>query len=51
MPSSLELARRHERVIASLISHRLPLAEGVEAYRSFAAREPGWTKVVLLPGT
>jgi threonine dehydrogenase-like Zn-dependent dehydrogenase len=49
MPASLELAARHEALIATLISHRLPLSEGVRAYRSFAAREPGWNKVVLLP--
>ncbi|MDH3270530.1 MAG: alcohol dehydrogenase catalytic domain-containing protein [Gemmatimonadota bacterium] len=49
MPASLELALRNADLIASLISHRLPLSEGVEAYRRFAAREPGWNKVVLLP--
>lgn len=50
MPASLELAGRHADLIGTLISHRLPLSEGVAAYRSFAAREPGWNKVVLLPG-
>lgn len=50
MPDSLELAVRDADLIGTLISHRLPLAEGVEAYRRFAAREPGWNKVVLLPG-
>ena len=49
MPASLELAARDAELIGSLISHRLPLAEGVEAYRRFAAREPGWNKVVLSP--
>lgn len=49
MPASLELAGRDEALIATLVSHRLPLAEGVEAYRRFADREPGWTKVVLVP--
>src|SRR5690606_8370884 len=49
MPRALELARRDEALIAPLISHRLPLSEGVDAYRSFADRRPGWTKVVLLP--
>ncbi len=49
MPSSLEVAKRDHALIATLISHRLPLSEGVEAYRRFAAREEGWAKVVLLP--
>lgn len=50
MPASLELAMRDRKLIATLISHRLPLSQGVDAYRRFAAREPGWNKVVLLPG-
>lgn len=50
LPASLELAARHERLIATLISHRLPLSAGVDAYRRFGAREEGWTKVVLEPG-
>lgn len=49
MPASLELAEREADRIATLISHRLPLASGVEAYRRFGAREPGWNKVLLLP--
>lgn len=49
MPRALELARREERLVGSLISHRLPLSEGVDAYRSFADRRPGWNKVVLIP--
>jgi threonine dehydrogenase-like Zn-dependent dehydrogenase len=50
MPASLALAAKDAAMIASLVSHRLPLAEGVEAYRRFAAQEPGWNKIVLLPG-
>ena len=50
MPASLELAAREADLLGSLVSHRLPLEDGVEAYRRFAAREPGWNKVVLLPG-
>lgn len=49
MPASLVLAEKESERIGRLISHRLPLSEGVEAYRRFAAREPGWTKVVLTP--
>jgi threonine dehydrogenase-like Zn-dependent dehydrogenase len=49
MPASLELAAREADLLGTLISHRLPLSEGVEAYRHFAARDPGWNKVVLTP--
>jgi threonine dehydrogenase-like Zn-dependent dehydrogenase len=49
MPESLEMAARDEPLLATLVSHRLPLSDGVDAYRSFAAREAGWTKVVLHP--
>ncbi len=50
MPAALRLAERDMALISELISHRLPLSQGVEAYRSFAAREEGWSKVVLTPG-
>lgn len=49
LPRSLEIARRDQELVSTLISHRLPLEQGVEAYRRFAAREAGWTKVVLMP--
>jgi len=49
MPASLAWAERDQALIATLVSHRLPLSEGVAAYRRFAAREEGWIKVVLLP--
>lgn len=49
LPASLELGARDEALLGALISHRLPLSEGVAAYRSFGAREEGWAKVVLLP--
>jgi threonine dehydrogenase-like Zn-dependent dehydrogenase len=49
LPGSLEMAGRDATLIGTLVSHRLPLTEGVEAYRRFAAREPGWNKVVLKP--
>jgi threonine dehydrogenase-like Zn-dependent dehydrogenase len=49
MPAALDTAMRDADLLARLISHRLPLSQGVEAYRRFAAREPGWTKVVLQP--
>ena len=34
----------------STISHRMPLSAGPEAYRLFAGREDGVSKVVLDPG-
>ncbi|HSG08128.1 MAG TPA: alcohol dehydrogenase catalytic domain-containing protein [Longimicrobiales bacterium] len=49
MEASLALAARDQHRIGTLISHRLPLSEGVAAYARFAAREEGWTKVVLRP--
>jgi len=49
MPASLAIAQRDTALLSTLITQRLPLSEGVEAYRRFAAREPGWTKVVLTP--
>jgi threonine dehydrogenase-like Zn-dependent dehydrogenase len=47
--ASLALAARDSVLIGTLVSHRLPLSEGVDAYRRFAAREEGWNKVVLTP--
>jgi threonine dehydrogenase-like Zn-dependent dehydrogenase len=51
LPAALELARRDAQLLADLISHRLPLAEGVGAYRRIASREEGWAKVVLTTAT
>lgn len=50
LPASLLLAQRDAELIETLISHRLPLSQGVAAYRMFAERHEGCTKVVLLPG-
>jgi len=49
LPAALDLAQRDATLLAELISHRLPLSEGVAAYRRVAAREEGWAKVVLVP--
>lgn len=49
LPASLRSAQRDADLIGALISHRLPLSEGVEAYRMFAERREGCTKVVLMP--
>lgn len=35
---------------AQIISHRLKLDEGPDAYKHFDERDNGWTKVVLKPG-
>jgi len=48
LPLALELAAREASLITTLISHRLPLDAGVDAYRRLAAREEGWAKVVLV---
>jgi threonine dehydrogenase-like Zn-dependent dehydrogenase len=49
LPSALQFASIEYELLQSLISHRLPLSEGPEAYRRFGAREPGWLKVLLTP--
>lgn len=49
LPGSLAMAAREADLLAGLISHRLPLARGPEAYRKFADRQEGWTKVVFVP--
>jgi len=45
----LEVVERRSEVLAAVVSHRLPLAEGVDGYRLFAQRRDGCTKVVLYP--
>ncbi len=51
LPEALALAEREAALLARMITHRLPLAAGVDAYRRLAAREEGWGKVVLgVPG-
>lgn len=49
LPAALELAQRESKLLSSMISHRLPLAGGVDAYRRFAARDAGWAKVLFTP--
>jgi threonine dehydrogenase-like Zn-dependent dehydrogenase len=49
LPEALAMAARDGKLLAELISHRLPLADGVDAYRHLAARDEGWAKVVLVP--
>jgi 2-desacetyl-2-hydroxyethyl bacteriochlorophyllide A dehydrogenase len=49
LPEALAMAGDEAELLAGLISHRLPLDDGVEAYRRFGAREAGWHKVVFRP--
>ena len=35
--------------LAAIVSHRMPLEEGEDAYRLFAVRRDGCTKVLLIP--
>lgn len=49
LPEALRFARRESSLLRTLISHRMPLDEGKEAYRMFSERRDGWTKVLLLP--
>ena len=39
----------HQYDIASIISHRFPLAEGAAAYRIFDKKEDNCLKAVLIP--
>lgn len=49
MERLLPLVRSHRYPLRDVISHRLPLADGVEGYRLFAQRRDDCTKVVLAP--
>ena len=46
----LEVVRRRSDELATIVSHPMPLSEGVRGYEMFAARSAGCTKVVLYPG-
>jgi threonine dehydrogenase-like Zn-dependent dehydrogenase len=47
LPRALNLAAHEAGLLAELVSHRLPLSAGPDAYRRFGAREAGWLKVVF----
>lgn len=49
MEKLLPIVRARRWPFASIITHRLPLSEGAEAYRMFEARQEGVIKVVLDP--
>lgn len=49
MDRALTIARSGRYPLGSIISHRLPLEDGVEAYRTFAEKLDRCTKVILIP--
>jgi len=49
MERSLTIARSGRFPLGSVISHRLPLEGGAEAYRIFAEKLDRCTKVILIP--
>jgi threonine dehydrogenase-like Zn-dependent dehydrogenase len=49
MGSVLPLVQARKWPFASVITHRLPLAQGVEAYDMFERRAEGVVKIVLDP--
>jgi 2-desacetyl-2-hydroxyethyl bacteriochlorophyllide A dehydrogenase len=50
MEEAMALVRAEGPVLSSIITHRLSLSEGPDAYRIFARRMKGCVKVLLLPG-
>lgn len=49
MEGLVPLVRRRKRELGTLITHRLPLAEGREAYALFDAKRDGCLKVAFIP--
>jgi S-(hydroxymethyl)glutathione dehydrogenase/alcohol dehydrogenase len=49
MERLLPLVREHRLDITSIITHRMPLEEGAEAYRIFDGKLDGCIKIVLVP--
>ena len=49
MARLVPLVQSHKYDFSPVFSHRLPLADGADAYRMFAARTSGCTKVLLVP--
>jgi len=50
MPGLIDWVRTHQVEVEALITHRLPLSAGAEAYRTFDTKHDGCIKVVLTPG-
>jgi len=48
-PTLLPLVRSQRHDLTSVISHRLPLAAGIDGYKIFDEKRDGCTKVVLAP--
>lgn len=49
MTKLLPLVQSRKYDVAAVVSHRLPLSSGPEAYRLFNNRAPGYNKVVMWP--
>jgi threonine dehydrogenase-like Zn-dependent dehydrogenase len=49
LPTLLKLTASGRLRPADVVSHRMPLSEGAEAYRLFADRANGVSKIVLDP--
>jgi 2-desacetyl-2-hydroxyethyl bacteriochlorophyllide A dehydrogenase len=47
MGKLLPILEQGKLPIEQVITQRLPLADGAEAYRNFSERQPGWTKAVF----
>jgi threonine dehydrogenase-like Zn-dependent dehydrogenase len=48
-PHLIELVRNKSFDPLSVLTHREPITDAIEAYRTFDRREPGWMKVKLEP--
>ncbi len=49
IPHLLELIAANEIDPKSILSHKKPLTDAIDAYKHFDRREPGWVKVELTP--
>jgi threonine dehydrogenase-like Zn-dependent dehydrogenase len=49
MEGLIPLATRNAVALAALVTHRLPLEAGAEAYATFDARRDGCIKVAFAP--
>jgi threonine dehydrogenase-like Zn-dependent dehydrogenase len=49
IPKLLDLVRSGQFDPSKILTNRVGLADALDAYRSFDAREDGWIKVELMP--
>jgi threonine dehydrogenase-like Zn-dependent dehydrogenase len=49
MDRLLPLVQGKKYDVTAVVSHRLPLSSGPEAYRLFNNRAPGFNKVIMRP--